>query len=102
MICPFCETDMRATDRECVEVNYCPQCGGIWLQRGALERIIARTSATPDRGQQQPQGEDPDDREDNDDQDRSPLWNGRQRRSGDQEGRGGGIRDFLGNLFDFG
>jgi uncharacterized protein len=100
MICPFCDTDMRVTDREDVEVNYCPQCGGIWLQRGALEGIIARTSATSGRGQQRAQGKEPDGRED-DDEDWSPVRN-RQPRSGDQEGRGGGIRDFLGNLFDFG
>jgi hypothetical protein len=93
---------MRATDREGIEVNYCPQCGGIWLQRGALEAIISRISAAPGRGQQPTQGREPDGRENDDDEDRSPVWNGRQRRSDDQEGRGGGLRDFLGNFFDLG
>jgi Zn-finger nucleic acid-binding protein len=102
MICPFCDTDMRVTDRECIEVNHCPECGGIWLQRGALEGIIARTSASPGRERQTTNAKESGDREDDNDEDKSLIRNGRQGRSGDQEGRGGGIRDFLGNLFDFG
>jgi uncharacterized protein len=102
MICPFCDTNMQVSDREAVEIKYCPNCGGIWLQRGALEGIIARTRANSDQGQQQPNGVVPGDREDDDDEGRSPVRNSRQGRSGDQEERGGGIRDFLGNLFDFG
>ena len=44
MICSFCDTKMQVSERESIEINYCPQCGGIWLQRGALEGILARSS----------------------------------------------------------
>jgi Zn-finger nucleic acid-binding protein len=33
------------TDRQGVEIDYCPQCRGIWLDRGELEKIIERSAA---------------------------------------------------------
>jgi Zn-finger nucleic acid-binding protein len=32
------------TDRQGVEVDYCPQCRGVWLDRGELDKIIERSS----------------------------------------------------------
>jgi Zn-finger nucleic acid-binding protein len=32
------------TDRQGVEIDYCPQCRGIWLDRGELEKIIERSA----------------------------------------------------------
>ena len=48
MKCPKCEMEMRITDREGVEIDYCPQCRGVWLDRGELEKIVARTAVAED------------------------------------------------------
>lgn len=101
MICSFCDTKMQASNREDIEINYCPQCGGIWLQRGALEGILARSSRTVSNGRNRLDNQQSEDHDDDDD-DGFPLQSGRREQRGDQEGRGGGIREFLGNLFDFG
>ena len=55
MKCPACpETDLVMTDRQGVEIDYCPKCRGVWLDRGELDKIIERSAilAAP----QQPPG----------------------------------------------
>ena len=43
MLCPVCKTvNLAMTDRQGIEVDYCPDCRGIWLDRGELDRLIAR------------------------------------------------------------
>ncbi len=45
MKCPTCtNTDLLMTDRQGVEIDYCPQCRGVWLDRGELDKIIERTT----------------------------------------------------------
>lgn len=44
MNCPKCNITLLMTDRQGVEIDYCPQCRGIWLDRGELEKIIERSS----------------------------------------------------------
>ena len=46
MNCPKCNLTLLMTDRQGVEIDYCPQCRGIWLDRGELEKIIDRSMAT--------------------------------------------------------
>jgi Zn-finger nucleic acid-binding protein len=41
MKCPICDIEMRISDRDEIEIDYCPQCRGVWLDRGELEKIIA-------------------------------------------------------------
>ena len=45
MICPICEVELKATQRQGVTIDYCPQCRGLWLDRGELDKIIQRTMA---------------------------------------------------------
>jgi len=46
MKCPNCtETPPVTTDRQGVEIDYCPQCRGVWLDRGELDRRIERFGA---------------------------------------------------------
>ena len=53
MKCPVCSTiDLLMTDRQGVEIDYCPQCRGVWLDRGELDKIIERS--TPAAIQQPP------------------------------------------------
>jgi Zn-finger nucleic acid-binding protein len=42
MKCPICDIEMRTSFREEVEIDHCPQCRGIWLDRGELEKILAQ------------------------------------------------------------
>lgn len=46
MKCPVCVTiDLMMTERQTVEIDYCPQCRGVWLDRGELDKIIERSAA---------------------------------------------------------
>lgn len=46
MKCPVCkEVNLSMTTREGIEIDYCPQCRGIWLDRGELDRLIARAES---------------------------------------------------------
>jgi Zn-finger nucleic acid-binding protein len=42
MKCPTCSVDLVMTDRQGVEIDYCPKCRGVWLDRGELDKIIER------------------------------------------------------------
>jgi len=44
MNCPVDGTTLLVTDRSGVEIDYCPQCRGVWLDRGELDKIIDRSS----------------------------------------------------------
>jgi uncharacterized protein len=46
MKCPVCrEPDLMMADRQGIEVDYCPQCRGVWLDRGELDKLIERSAA---------------------------------------------------------
>ncbi|MEM8728782.1 MAG: zf-TFIIB domain-containing protein [Pseudomonadota bacterium] len=44
MKCPIDGTQLVMTERSGVEIDYCPQCRGIWLDRGELDKILDRSS----------------------------------------------------------
>ena len=44
MKCPIDGTQLVMTDRSGVEIDYCPQCRGVWLDRGELDKIIERSA----------------------------------------------------------
>jgi len=44
MLCPHCKTDLKISSREGIEIDYCPSCRGVWLDRGELDKIIERTN----------------------------------------------------------
>lgn len=44
MKCPVCkDVNLAMSDRQGVEIDYCPQCRGVWLDRGELDKIIERS-----------------------------------------------------------
>jgi uncharacterized protein len=45
MNCPVCNVSLVMTDRQGVEIDYCPKCRGVWLDRGELDKIIERSSS---------------------------------------------------------
>ena len=61
MKCPVCITaELKMTDRQGVEIDYCPDCRGIWLDRGELDKIVERSySQSPQPQQAVPQQTNP-------------------------------------------
>ena len=59
MKCPVCATtDLTMSDRQGIEIDYCPTCRGVWLDRGELDKIIERnaeSSAPPPQAAPAPQ-----------------------------------------------
>jgi Zn-finger nucleic acid-binding protein len=45
MKCPLCSVDLVMADRQGVEIDYCPKCRGVWLDRGEIDKIIERSAA---------------------------------------------------------
>lgn len=95
MNCPVCQIELKMADRQGVEIDYCPRCRGVWLDRGELDKILARSpsgrwDAMPPEERYETYGSDEALRRRWDDDDRErDLYKGRRRRS------------FLRELFDF-
>ncbi len=45
MKCPLCNVDLIMSERQGIEIDYCPQCRGVWLDRGELDKIIERSAS---------------------------------------------------------
>ena len=45
MECPQCKTELAMAERQGVEIDHCPKCRGVWLDRGELDKIIERSNA---------------------------------------------------------
>ena len=46
MKCPTCTTaDLVMSERQGIEIDYCPTCRGVWLDRGELDKVIERSAA---------------------------------------------------------
>ena len=44
MKCPSCkEHNLVLSERKGIEIDYCPECRGIWLDRGELDKILERS-----------------------------------------------------------
>jgi uncharacterized protein len=46
MLCPIDRTPLVMSGRQNIEIDYCPTCRGVWLDRGELDKIIERSAAT--------------------------------------------------------
>jgi len=61
MDCPVCKTTkLVMSERNGIEIDYCPNCRGVWLDRGELDKIIERSLQQPPQQQQQSQQPYPD------------------------------------------
>ncbi|MET0910894.1 MAG: zf-TFIIB domain-containing protein [Ilumatobacteraceae bacterium] len=106
MNCPTC-TDERLVlaERSGIEIDYCPSCRGVWLDRGELDKLIERASAptfpapapaaarTADRDRS---GEPPRRYDDDDDDDNGFSWG-----KGNGKGKPKKKSSFLSELFEF-
>lgn len=100
MKCPVDNETLVIAERGGVEIDYCPKCRGVWLDRGELDKIIERSApsapiqtAAPDRRQQEYRDEPRDYRESE-----------RKRYSDDDHdyrGKPKRRESFLSDLFDF-
>lgn len=44
MKCPVCKTpNLELSERKGIEIDYCPDCRGVWLDRGELDKILERS-----------------------------------------------------------
>ena len=112
MQCPNDGQALAMTTREGIEIDYCPTCRGVWLDRGELDKIIERTAAVAavPSGASGPSGFDARERrqrdDDDDERERGRYGQGgRDERGGYGEHGGYGKRkrkSFLDDLFDFG
>ena len=59
MKCPVDNETLLMTERQGVEIDYCPKCRGIWLDRGELDKLIevATRQTMPALAQAEPQRE---------------------------------------------
>ena len=92
MLCPVDQAVLVMSERQGVEIDYCPQCRGVWLDRGELDKIIERSDAPV----QTPRDTGGRDWRDDSDEHRAIGYSGEQSR-GKKKKRGG-----LAELFDFG
>ncbi len=48
MKCPTCkDVNLVMSERKGIEIDYCPECRGVWLDRGELDKIIERSTSEP-------------------------------------------------------
>ena len=108
MQCPHCHVPLQMSNREGIEIDYCPQCRGVWLDRGELDKIIERSQGGFGGQQhaQQPQYSQPQqqhyqqqhrDYDDDDDDHKHHNYNGHHDGHHKKHKKEG----FLGDLFDF-
>lgn len=95
MKCPVDGADLAMSDRQGIEIDYCPQCRGVWLDRGELDKIIERSAggsapAANNYQQEQPRYEQERPRHDNRPYDDRSKHQKKHKRE-----------NFLGDLFDF-
>ncbi len=44
MLCPVCKVDLTMSERQGIEIDYCPKCRGVWLDRGELDKLVERSA----------------------------------------------------------
>lgn len=44
MKCPIDDSELRITERQGIEIDYCPKCRGVWLDRGEIDKIVERSA----------------------------------------------------------
>ena len=54
MKCPVDQGELVMSERQGVEIDYCPQCRGVWLDRGELDKIMDRAAQMEVRSDTQP------------------------------------------------
>jgi Zn-finger nucleic acid-binding protein len=93
MKCPLCSVDLQMTERSGVEIDYCPKCRGVWLDRGELDKIVALSAPETAPTRERRRG---------DEDDFEPRYHERSDYDEGQRGHRKRRGSWLGDLFDFG
>lgn len=103
MTCPVCkEVVLQVAERQGIEVDYCPQCRGMWLDRGEIDKIVQHIiangggAAGPVRPSEPPRDDRERIRKENDRYRKDDEDDHYKRRDREDDRRGG----FLGGLLD--
>jgi len=102
MQCPVDSTTLVMSDKQGIEIDYCPKCRGVWLDRGELDKIIERTPSSYESPANNARHYD-----DDDDNYRKPDSHDNRRYESQEYHRGYDEKKkhkkegFLGDLFDF-
>ncbi len=88
MLCPVCKVDLLLSEKQGIEIDYCPKCRGIWLDRGELDKIVEK-SADVENSYRMKERDTNTFYKDDDDKYKSHGYKKHKRKS------------FLGDLFDF-
>jgi Zn-finger nucleic acid-binding protein len=83
MKCPIDDTDLVMSERQGIEIDYCPKCRGVWLDRGELDKIIERSETEKPR------------------ESREPYDRGREHYADDRHRHYKKRKSILGEIFDF-
>ena len=59
MPCPIDGAPLVMSERSGIEIDYCPTCRGVWLDRGELDKIVERSAADSAPMQSAPQAHAP-------------------------------------------
>jgi len=96
MKCPHCSVNLLIAEKQGVEIDYCPDCRGVWLDRGELEKIIERsTQSHGDYSRKQPHYEERH-------YEKSHKYDNDDNYYGNDQYKHNKKRSFLSEIFDFG
>jgi len=100
MKCPIDSVDLLMSDRQGIEIDYCPTCRGVWLDRGELDKIIEYNRESIESARERPR----DTREGPRDTREGPAYNreGSGDRGSSPKPKKRKREGFLGELFEFG
>ena len=105
MKCPNCEQLLQISQRQNVEIDYCPVCRGVWLDKGELDKIIDLSNQQI--SQLSKKRSDNDDDDDDDNEKYNGYRNNEKKTANQMDNRNYPTKypkkkSFLGDLFDFG
>lgn len=106
MKCPIDEETLVISERQGIEIDYCPQCRGVWLDRGELDKLIERESdrydtSPPPQSRERERGDRDRDSDRERDRDRDDDDDDRYRSQGSHGGRRK-RKGFLSEMFEMG
>lgn len=90
MKCPVDNVDLVMSERSGIEIDYCPTCRGVWLDRGELDKIVERSAPTESKSSNHEHRHETHKKPSYDDEYRYDDKHKKRRRE-----------SFLGDLFDF-
>ena len=94
MQCPIDQTTLAMTERQGIEIDYCPTCRGVWLDRGELDKLI-------DGGSRETESSHRPELQRNEHRDQRPSFSDDRRYKDEQVYKKKKKDSFLKDLFDF-